>query len=156
MSVSSLSAQLLQRLADGELAARQPFERRTSALRLRLGVRSLFDFHERQLTADLVQAVFDGGITDAEILLHLLDRSVAPNESRYEHLVLGCQLCQRGQFEVTFEGDVLVDESDALDFKPGSTAELRERLPIKSHNRYKSTYILSYSSQILIILIGWH
>src|SRR5215471_6508320 len=145
MSVSSLSSQLLQRLADRELATRQPFERRAGALRRRLGLRSLFDFHERQLTADLVQAVFDGGITDAEILLHLFDRSVAPNESRHEHLVLGCELCQRGQLEVAFEGDVLVDESDALDFESGSTAELRQCLPVKSHNRYQSTTRLTLS-----------
>src|SRR5580765_423486 len=134
MAVSSLSLQLLERLADRQLPAREPIESRGAAWRRRLGLRTLLDLHERQLAADLVQPVFDGGIADAEVLLHLLDRSVATHERRDEYLILGGELGERRQLETAVNRDALLDEPNPLDLKSCATAELGERLPVKKHN----------------------
>src|SRR5262249_49314208 len=83
--------------------------------------------------ADAVQPVFDGGIADAEVLLHLLDGSVAAHERRDEHLVFCCELGERRQDEMSFHGEVLVDEPDSLDFDSRSARQLGELLPVLGH-----------------------
>src|SRR5215467_9826261 len=151
MAVSSLSLQLLERLGDRQLSARETIEGRGGARRRRLGIGALFDLHKRQLTADLVQPVFDSGIADAEVLLHLLDRSVAPDESCHEYLILGRQLRQRREVEATVDGHALLREPDALDFEAGATSEFRQRLPVERHNQYLYSILLSFSRYNLII-----
>jgi hypothetical protein len=53
------------------------------------------DFWKREERADPVQTVLDGGVADAEELLHLLDGAMAPDECRNEGLILRGELGER-------------------------------------------------------------
>src|SRR6185436_6644032 len=119
MPSPSLLFELFERLRHGQLSARDAIQHLAARWRRRFGVGSLLDFHERQLTADPVQPVLDGWIADAEVLLHLLDRSVAADEGRHENLVLGWQLSQRRQRERPFDRDTALDQPNAIDLNWG-------------------------------------
>ena len=60
-----------------------------------------------RLRGDAVQPRLDGGVADAEHLLHLLDRAVALHEGGDEDLVFGGQPRQLRQLEGALDGDVL-------------------------------------------------
>ena len=63
-------------------AAVEPVED-VAARRRRIGI------DEFEALGDPIQPRLDGGIGDAENLLHLLDRAMASDERRHENLVIG-------------------------------------------------------------------
>src|ERR1700730_17864255 len=97
----------------------------------------MFVFDKRQLAADLVEPVLDGGIADAEILLHLFDGSMAAHERRDEDLVFGGQSHQRRQRKRALDHHAGLDEADTFDFDGGLPDEFGEFLPVASHNEYR-------------------
>jgi hypothetical protein len=52
----------------------------------RFGLGLWIDFGERELGADAIEPVLDGGIADAEEFLHLLDGAVAADEGGDDNL----------------------------------------------------------------------
>src|SRR5262245_42149671 len=130
--------ELFERLRDGDFSPREALQHLAARRRRQLGLRSLLNFDKRQLAADPVQSILDGGVADAKVLLHLFDRSMAADERRDEHLVLGWQLCQRRRRERTFDDHTRVDESYTVDLDSGCPDELRELLPISRHQKYVS------------------
>ena len=63
-------------------------------------------FDKLQLAGDAVQARFDGGIADAEGLLHLLDGAVGAKKGDDEDLIFEAEPGQLGQGELAFDGDL--------------------------------------------------
>src|SRR5690349_19260044 len=91
-----------ERVADGHLAALELREHVADRGRRVVG---RVDFRERKLAADPVKTVLDRGVADAEELLHLLDGAVAADEGRDEDLVLGGELGEGRELELTVDRD---------------------------------------------------
>ncbi len=62
-----------------------------------------------RLLAIRVSRDFDGGVAYAESLLHLLDRSMRPNEGSDKDLIFHAQAGQLRKLEVALDNDVLPD-----------------------------------------------
>ena len=84
-----------------DVAAFQPFQ--NFSLRWP-GVR----LDKLQCAGNSVEPRFDRRIADAEDLLHLLDRTVRPNEGGDKDLVIGAETSQIRQLERSFDQDVLL------------------------------------------------
>src|SRR5581483_364552 len=81
------------------------------------------DLRKREPFANPIEPVLDGGIADAEQLLHVFDGSVAANERRHEDLVFGWKLRERREVERPFDSDARLFQTDPLDGNRLSVSE---------------------------------
>ena len=88
----------------GDFAGLEPVQH-FRARRRRVG------FNELQLAGDAVEPCLDGGVADAEGLLHLLDGAVRAEEGDDEDLVFQAEAGQFRERELAFDGDSLLRDT---------------------------------------------
>jgi hypothetical protein len=87
-------------------------------------------FNELQLAGDAVEAGLDGGVANAEGLLHLLDGAVRAEEGDDEDLIFQAQTGKLRQGELAFDGDSLLRDTDALDEERTALGDAEQVLPV--------------------------
>ena len=90
----------------------------------------MIGFDKLQLAGDAVEARFDGGIADAEGLLHVLDGAVAAEKGNDEDLIFQAEPGQFRQGELAFDGDLLFGNADALYDQWRSLGDAEQILPV--------------------------
>jgi hypothetical protein len=109
------------------LAALQPVEDLGAEL---IAGGSRVGFDKFKAAGDAVQPSLDGGITDAEDLLHFLDRAVAADEGGDEDLIFGAELGKLGKLECALDGDIFFGQPDAFDEDGLALGEPGQLLPV--------------------------
>src|SRR5579863_201768 len=123
-SASFQCLQFADRILGADLARLQPLQH-VSARGRRVGVDKF------KLPGDAVQPGLDGGIADAEDLLHLLDGAMRAQKSGHKHLVFEGEPRQLRQGKLAFQGDSFFGNTDPLNDHGAALCDAQQVLPVR-------------------------